>query len=156
MDYDIIDSPLGPILIAATSKGLCYVNFQNGLNKRIPDHEWVRNETRLSEVKEQISAYFAGTLKTFILPLDLKGTEFQRNVWSALQKIPYGTTMTYGELAQQIGKPKAARAVGNANNANPIPIIIPCHRVIGSRGELIGYAGGVEIKSALLKFEANH
>ena len=107
----------------------------------------------LKECSKQLTAYYAGSLKRFDLPLRLHGTEFQKKVWHALQKIPYGETRSYGEIAAAIGNPKACRAVGLANNRNPVAIIVPCHRVIGANGALVGYAGGVWIKKYLLELE---
>ncbi len=106
-----------------------------------------------TEAIDQLRAYFKGTLKDFSLPLDLDGTPFQVKVWNALQEIPYGETISYGELAKWIGNPKAVRAVGGANGRNPIPLVVPCHRVIGSDGSLTGYGSGLPIKSALLEHE---
>lgn len=107
----------------------------------------------LVEAEKQLSEYFAGTRREFALPLAPVGTEFQRKVWDALRTIPYGETRSYGEIAAQIGNPKAGRAVGMANNRNPLPILIPCHRVIGADGTLVGYGGGLDVKSALLELE---
>lgn len=111
-------------------------------------------ETHLfREAKAQLDAYFAGRLKAFSLPLSPAGTEFQQKVWKLLQDIPYGTTCTYGEIAARAGNPKACRAVGMANNRNPLPILIPCHRVVGANGGLVGYGGGLDIKLRLLQLE---
>ena len=104
----------------------------------------------------ELAAYFAGARRVFTVPLDPAGTPFQRRVWEALRSIPYGKTASYGAIAAQIGNPRAARAVGMANHCNPIPILIPCHRVVGAGGELTGYAGGLEIKRRLLELEADH
>jgi len=115
-----------------------------------------REETPLmKEAGKELEEYFKGTRKTFTLPLSLKGTPFQKKVWQVLMTIPYGKTMTYKQVAEAIGNPKACRAVGLANNRNPIPIIVPCHRVIGSNGKLVGYAGGLHIKEKLLEMEQN-
>ncbi|MBO5330240.1 MAG: methylated-DNA--[protein]-cysteine S-methyltransferase [Anaerotignum sp.] len=123
---------------------------------KIP-REYILEETELIlECKKQLEEYFAGKRKTFDLPLVPRGTEFQQKVWKALQEIPYGETRTYGEVAAAIGNPKAARAVGMANNKNPIGIIIPCHRVVGANGKLVGYAGGMEKKEFLLELERNN
>jgi len=118
-----------------------------------PLEHWQYVKQLKTEASDQLRAYFKGTLKDFSLPLDLDGTPFQLKVWNALQKIPYGTTISYGELARWIGKPKAVRAVGGANGRNPIPLVVPCHRVIGSDGSLTGYGSGLPIKSALLEHE---
>ena len=116
--------------------------------------EYILEETELIlQCKMQLDEYFRGERKTFDLPLAPKGTDFQKKVWNALQKIPYGETKTYGEIAAAVGNPKAARAVGMANNKNPIGIIIPCHRVVGANGKLVGYAGGMDKKEWLLQLE---
>jgi methylated-DNA-[protein]-cysteine S-methyltransferase len=112
-----------------------------------------RDDTQSTEVIEQLTAYFAGDLKDFDVPLTMAGTDFQRAVWTELQQIPYGETITYGELAERLGRPSASRAVGLANGKNPISIIVPCHRVIGSTGNLTGYGGGLPRKRYLLDFE---
>jgi methylated-DNA-[protein]-cysteine S-methyltransferase len=109
-----------------------------------------------SEVENQLTEYFDGTRTTFELPLTMLGTPFQQRVWTALQEIPYGETISYGELAEQLGNPKASRAVGLANGKNPVSIIVPCHRVVGSNGDLTGYGGGIERKRHLLDFERVH
>lgn len=115
-----------------------------------------RKETPfMKEAVKELEEYFKGTRKTFTLPLSLEGTPFQKKVWQVLMTIPYGKTMTYKQVAEAIGNPKACRAVGLANNRNPIPIIVPCHRVIGSNGKLVGYAGGLHIKEKLLEMEQN-
>ena len=123
------------------------------INKKIQE-EMVQKETPLlKEIEKQLLEYLEGRRKTFDVPLNTKGTKFMKQVWTALQEIPYGEVRTYGQIAQTVGKPKAARAVGMANHRNPIPIIIPCHRVIGSNGKLVGYALGMEMKEFLLKLE---
>ena len=140
-----IDSPLGPLTLTETDGALVRLEFGGeGGSVRTP---------LLCQAAAQLEAYFAGTRTTFDLPLAPKGTAFQRRVWEALQQIPYGETRSYGELAAAIGNPKASRAVGMANNKNPLPIFIPCHRVIGSNGTLTGYAGGLDIKVRLLQLE---
>jgi methylated-DNA-[protein]-cysteine S-methyltransferase len=116
--------------------------------------EGIKENQVLTQTIKQLDEYFKGTLKDFGLSLHLEGTDFQIKVWQELAKIPYGETITYRELANKIGSPKAVRAVGNANNKNPIPIIVPCHRVIGSNGKLVGYAGGIKRKDQLLGFES--
>ena len=114
------------------------------------------SEPVLAETARQLREYFAGKLRDFSLPLDLQGTDFQLRVWNKLVEIPYGVIRSYAEIAVSIGAPKAVRAVGAANGANPIPIVVPCHRVIGSSGKLIGYGGGLPLKKRLLQLEANH
>lgn len=122
-------------------------------NKELPRDMQLTETPLLKEAARQLESYFAGELKEFSLPLEPSGTDFMRQVWSALCEIPFGKTATYGEIAERIGRPKAARAVGLANNRNPIPIFIPCHRVIGADGSLTGYRGGLEMKKKLLELE---
>jgi methylated-DNA-[protein]-cysteine S-methyltransferase len=124
-------------------------------NDKLPEDEQLCETALLLEAVRQLDAYFAGELKEFTLPLAPEGTEFMKKVWAALCEIPYGRTASYGEVAERIGAPKAARAVGLANNRNPIPIFIPCHRVIGADGSLTGYAGGLDMKQKLLDLERN-
>jgi methylated-DNA-[protein]-cysteine S-methyltransferase len=119
-----------------------------------PQRDWVENAAPFKDVVRQLQAYFEGKRRKFDVPLILEGTEFQLLVWRNLQKIPYGETVSYGQLARQIGSPEAARAVGLANGSNPIPIIIPCHRVIGSNGDLTGFGGGLPVKKKLLSLES--
>ncbi|GLZ14815.1 methylated-DNA--protein-cysteine methyltransferase [Actinomadura sp. NBRC 104425] len=154
--HAVLDSPVGPLTLVAHDGVLCglYVDAQRhrppqerfGLRAAIADEPF-------AAAAEQLKAYFAGELTTFDLPLALHGTPFQLRVWEALREIPYGETVSYGELAREIGRPTAARAVGLANGRNPISIIVPCHRVIGSTGGLTGYGGGLERKRFLLDFE---
>lgn len=140
---------IGTIYIGAVKDGITHVLLGE---EKLP--EYIEEETAMiQEAKKQLEEYFDGSRKKFDILLRPKGTPFQHQVWKALQEIPYGTTMTYGEIAKKIGNPKASRAVGHANNQNPIAIIIPCHRVIGANGTLVGYAGGVEKKQALLELE---
>lgn len=153
MYYDIIETRVGPILMAADNHGLCHVAFQTGPRKITPGDDWRYYPGKISEPVAQMKAYFAGELKAFTLAVNLDGTDFQIRVWKALCNIPYGETRSYGELARAIGNPQAARAVGNANNANRLPIVIPCHRVIGSNGKLVGYGSGLGIKQELLDLE---
>ncbi len=154
--YSHMASPLGPILIAGDAAGLRLINFQNATTMQQPAPDWVEDRQPLREAIDQLDAYFAGTLQGFTLKLAPAGTPFQHSVWHALQDIPYGATTSYGTLAKQLGKPKASRAVGAANGRNPLAIVIPCHRVIGSTGKLTGYAGGLDLKEALLAFERRH
>ena len=153
MYYQVIESPIGKLLLAGTNEALYEVHFHGGRDSVEPRTEWERNDTPFREVVHQLEAYFAGKLESFDLPLRPEGTEFQCTVWRALQEIPYGETWSYGQLARHIGKPRATRAVGGANNRNPIPVIIPCHRVIGADGSLIGFGGGLPIKKKLLELE---
>jgi methylated-DNA-[protein]-cysteine S-methyltransferase len=151
--YTHIASPLGPLLLAADDSGLREILFVNGRHPAKPDPAWKKDPASLKEPIRQLRAYFAGELEDFNLPLAPQGTPFQRKVWKRLCDIPYGETISYGELARRIGNPNASRAVGLANGSNPIPIIIPCHRVIGSNGKLTGYGGGLPIKEKLLALE---
>jgi methylated-DNA-[protein]-cysteine S-methyltransferase len=148
-----IESPIGPLLLAGDDHGLRHIHFLNGRRPPKPDPAWIADPAPLQKTIRQLRAYFAGELETFDLPLAPQGTAFQLNVWQKLCDIPYGETISYGELARRIGNPKASRAVGLANGSNPIPIVIPCHRVIGSNGKLTGYGGGLEIKEKLLSLE---
>jgi len=148
------ESPLGNTLLAADDHGLRLISFAQGWRPQHPQPNWRADPTPFLEIIRQLRAYFAGELKDFDLPLFLHGTDFQLLVWRTLQTIPYGETISYGQLAHRIGNPKGARAVGLANGSNPIPIIIPCHRVIGSNGSLTGYGGGIENKKALLTLES--
>ncbi|WP_292376789.1 methylated-DNA--[protein]-cysteine S-methyltransferase [Methanosarcina sp. UBA411] len=153
MYYDIIESPIGPILLAGNKEGLKHLIFLKGEKKvKIPE-DWIENKEFFREAARQLEAYFSGELESFDLKLAPEGTDFQKSVWKALCEIPYGETRTYTEIAVSIGKPRAYRAVGLANNRNPIAIIIPCHRVIGTDGKLTGYASGLDIKEFLLKLE---
>ena len=122
--------------------------------RRDPEPDWIYNERPFGEAMRQLGEYFDGTRREFDLPLKLNGTEFQLDVLRELQQIPYGETTSYGAIAKSIGRPKASRAVGAANGRNPIPIIVPCHRVIGSTGDLTGFGGGIDTKEALLRLEA--
>ncbi|HTR68516.1 MAG TPA: methylated-DNA--[protein]-cysteine S-methyltransferase [Terriglobales bacterium] len=153
MNYTNLESPVGPLLLTADDAGLRSILFVNGRERAQPDPAWRRNRQPLAEAIRQLRAYFAGELTAFDLPLAPEGTEFQRAVWDELCNIGYGETISYGELARRIGNPKASRAVGLANGSNPIPIVIPCHRVIGSNGKLTGYGGGLPIKQKLLALE---
>jgi len=153
--YTLHPSPLGDILLARTEAGITHIVFQEGTTAMTPEPDWKYDPTAFSDVATQLDAYFAGELTDFALPLAPEGTSFQLTVWEALQSIPYGETISYGELAQEIGRPTAYRAVGAANGRNPLPIVIPCHRVIGQDGSLTGYGGGLRFKKALLSLERN-
>jgi len=150
-----IDSPVGPLLLAGDNSGLREIRFVEGRRPQSPDPDWQPNPKPFAEAISQLHAYFAGERKDFDLPLILEGTDFQLRVWNTLREIPYGTTVSYLQLAEKIGNPKAVRAVGLANGANPIPIIIPCHRVIGSDGSLTGFGGGLPAKKTLLGLESS-
>ncbi|GGZ98672.1 methylated-DNA--protein-cysteine methyltransferase [Arenicella chitinivorans] len=144
--HDTLETPLGQILLAATAQGLSSVVF----TERVPDG---RPNTITDRAKRQLRAYFDGDVRDFSVPLDVAGTAFQKQVWRALATIEYGRTCAYRDIAEQIGNPKAVRAVGLANGKNPVAIIVPCHRVIGADGSLTGYASGVDRKAWLLKHE---
>jgi methylated-DNA-[protein]-cysteine S-methyltransferase len=152
--YRTIDSPIGPLTLAGTGTTLRHLRMAEQTHE--PDRStWQpAGAEAFAAAVEQLSAYFAGELTRFDVDLELGGTEFQRRVWSALLTIPYGQTRSYGEIAAEIGSPGAARAVGLANGRNPIAIIVPCHRVIGSGGGLTGYGGGIERKTRLLEMES--
>jgi methylated-DNA-[protein]-cysteine S-methyltransferase len=147
--YDTIDSPLGDLLLAGDGRALTALHMDG-----VPGTGWRRDPRPFRAAAEQLRAYFAGELREFDLPLAPHGSAFQRRVWSALREIPYGRTATYAELAAAVGRPGAARAVGAANGRNPIAVVIPCHRVIGSGGALTGYGGGLARKRLLLDLEA--
>ncbi len=151
--YTQIESPLGSLLLAADEVGLREILFVNGRHPARPEPSWKEDRAVHSETIRQLQAYFAGELESFDLQLAPEGTPFQLGVWRTLCEIPFGQTISYGELASRIGNPKASRAVGLANGSNPIPIVIPCHRVIGSNGKLTGYGGGLPIKEKLLALE---
>jgi methylated-DNA-[protein]-cysteine S-methyltransferase len=144
---------LGPLLLGGTGDALTAIWLPSGRDRLEPDPDCIESAAPFAEAVRQLDAYFAGTLRRFDLPLAPAGTPFQREVWQALREIPYGETVSYGELARRIGRPSAVRAVGAANGQNPLSIVIPCHRVIGSDGRLVGYGGGLPAKSALLELE---
>jgi methylated-DNA-[protein]-cysteine S-methyltransferase len=154
--YQYMDSPLGKLLVAGDDKGLHLINFPKNGKPSLPESDWKENPKPLQEALLQLDAYFAGKLKTFSLNLYLDVKPFQKKVLTTLRRVPYGQTISYGKLAEKIGSPKASRAVGQANAKNPIPIVIPCHRVIGSNGNLTGFGGGISIKQALLDLEQRY
>jgi methylated-DNA-[protein]-cysteine S-methyltransferase len=156
MYYCYLDTPIGELLLAGDDDALCLVSFPEGSMRRDPEPDWIYNEKPFAAARQQLTEYFAGERREFDLPLKLNGTEFQMSVLQALQQIPYGETTSYADIAERIGRPKAVRAVGAANGRNPIPIIVPCHRVIGSHGDLTGFGGGLDTKEALLRLEAEH
>ena len=147
------DSPIGPLILAGDDEGLRFLMFGRGRHPAEARPEWEPDRGRLADAAKQLRAYFAGTLRAFDVPVAPQGTPFQQKVWQALLDIPYGETTSYGAIAKGLGKPNAMRAVGLANGSNPIAIIIPCHRVIGANGSLVGYGGGLPIKQALLALE---
>ena len=152
--YCYHQTPIGQLLLAGDGDNLSLLGFPNGKMQRRHEATWVKDAGPFKEVSLQLDGYFAGDRQQFDLALAPEGTEFQRRVWDALTEIAYGETWSYGELARHIGKPKASRAVGAANGQNPIPVIIPCHRVIGSSGKLTGFGGGLQTKEYLLGLEA--
>jgi methylated-DNA-[protein]-cysteine S-methyltransferase len=156
MYYCYLETPIGDLLLAGDEEALALVGFPQGSMRHDPEPDWIYNEKPFVEARRQLAEYFAGDRKSFELPLKLTGTEFQVRVLEELQRIPYGETKSYRDIAERIGRPKAVRAVGAANGRNPIPIIIPCHRVIGSHGELTGFGGGLDTKEALLRLEAEN
>jgi len=151
--YTHMPSPIGPLLLVADGSGLRQIIFATNGRPAEPKPDWIHDSLPFRELTRQLEAYFAGMLETFDLTLVPEGTPFQQKVWAELCHIPYGTTISYGQLAGRIGNPKGSRAVGLANGSNPIPIVIPCHRVIGSNGKLTGYGGGLHIKEKLLALE---
>ncbi|HEV7705130.1 MAG TPA: methylated-DNA--[protein]-cysteine S-methyltransferase [Gemmatimonadaceae bacterium] len=154
--YKTIDSPAGTLKLVASDKGLAAILFRDDDPSLAPLTPLVEDPSHpmLVETERQLREYFEGTRKSFTVPLDFNGTEFQKSVWQALLSIPFGETRSYGEIARQLGNPTASRAVGAANGRNPISIIAPCHRVIGSSGKLTGYGGGLDVKEMLLSLEA--
>jgi len=151
--YTYLPSPIGSLLLAGDNCALREITFPKNGSPESPPAGGIEHASAFAEPIRQLRAYFAGDLETFDLPLAPQGTPFQQKVWSELLNIPYGETISYGELARRIRNPNASRAVGLANGSNPIPIIIPCHRVIGSNGKLTGYGGGLPIKEKLLALE---
>ena len=152
MRYRYLASPIGELMLAGEER-LRVVGFPDGDKARRAEKGWTLDDGAFPEAVAQLGEYFAGTRHKFELDLELVGTEFQCQVWQALQDIPYGETCAYRDIAQRIGRPKAMRAVGAANGNNPIPIIVPCHRVIGSSGKLTGFGGGLPTKAYLLGLE---
>jgi methylated-DNA-[protein]-cysteine S-methyltransferase len=150
--YTTFESPVGPLLLTSDGARLTGIF----MDPPPPAGGWVRRDAAapFEDARRQLDDYFAGRRTDFDLPLAMSGTEFQRRVWTELRSIPYGTTISYGELAERIGNPNASRAVGLANGRNPLPIVVPCHRVIGANGSLTGYGGGLERKRTLLDLEA--
>jgi len=152
MNYVYVNSPIGKLLIAGDDSAIRLISFPN---RAEVEPGWIATSTGvLDNAARQLREYFDGRRVEFDLPLAPEGTAFQRDVWQKLCEIPYGSTISYGELARRVGNPKASRAVGAANGQNPIPIVIPCHRVIGSNGSLTGFGGGIDMKRRLLDFEA--
>jgi methylated-DNA-[protein]-cysteine S-methyltransferase len=160
--YDVVDSPIGPLLVGATSRGLCRISFdaegepnaELDQLARLFGPRVLRVPARLDAVRRQLDDYFEGRRQSFELEVDLTGVPaFQQEVLRELALVPYAETATYGGLAKRVGRPRAARAVGGALNRNPVPIVLPCHRIVGASGSLVGYGGGLERKRALLDLE---
>jgi len=159
--YAKLDSRIGTVWVASTTTGLCKISL--GQERAGPFLSWLSRNLDAGDPREapdvmgaattQLREYLSGQRRDFDVPLDVRGTTFQRAVWSQVARIPYGATATYGDIAQLVGKPRASRAVGGAVGANPLPIVIPCHRVIGARGDLTGFGSGLAIKEALLRLE---
>lgn len=155
MKHKLIPSPVGKLKLVVSARGLTAILWENDDPERVPcePSRESHDDPVLNEAERQLKEYFEGKRTCFSLPLDPHGTEFQKRVWAALRAIPFGKTRTYGEIAREIGKPTASRAVGAANGKNPLSIVVPCHRVIGASGELTGFAGGLEAKARLLALE---
>ncbi len=151
-----LDSPIGRLRLVATDQGLSHLLFDQQVGEDLEsdgDPAETDNHPVLDEAATQLEEYFAGRRQEFDIPLDLSGTEFQRAAWSALANVPFGETRSYRQQAEAIGRPKAVRAIGAANGQNPVPIVLPCHRIVGSDGSLTGYGGGLPIKEYLLNHE---
>lgn len=153
MWFDEFATPVGKLTIAVDDSGVRHVLFETNRHAPPPVDQWQRDRGATREVREQLLEYFAGTRQTFTLKMNPVGTPFQRRIWLALGNIPFGQTWSYGELAHKLGKPAASRAVGAANGRNPLPILLPCHRVVGADGSLTGFGGGLKTKAWLLAHE---
>ena len=151
--YSYVECPLGRIVVRGDGQCLTGLFLPQHKGWAGPDASWVHSDVPFAAVRDQLDEYFAGERGQFDVPLRLAGTPFQQRVWQELLHIPFGTTVTYRQLAQRIGRPRAVRAVGSANGRNPVSIIVPCHRVVGAGGQLTGYAGGIETKRRLLELE---
>ena len=156
MLYSYVESPIGALLLGGSADALKLVSFPTGRKTRTPAPDWERSDETFADARAQLNAYFDGTLREFDLRLGLAVTEFQAQVLAELRGIPYGETRTYGDIAVRIGRPKAVRAVGAANGSNPLPIVIPCHRVVGADGKLTGFGGGLDTKRFLLDLETRY
>jgi methylated-DNA-[protein]-cysteine S-methyltransferase len=154
--YKMMESPVGPLKLVASDKALVAILWHPDSPRRVRLSDLVAQDRHpvLLETERQLGEYFSGKRKSFSIALDMRGTPFQKDVWEALLAIPFGETRSYGQLAKQLGNPRATRAVGAANGRNPVSIIVPCHRVIGSSGKLTGLAGGLEVKARLLSLES--
>ncbi len=153
MWFDEFATPIGKLTVAVDDTGVRYVLFESSRHPMTARDDWKRDRKATREVREQLLEYFAGKRKGFDLQVNPVGTPFQRKLWLALAKIPHGSTVSYGELAAKIGRPAASRAVGAASGRNPLPILLPCHRVVGSDGSLTGFGGGLPVKAWLLSHE---
>jgi len=151
--YTQLESPIGSLLLTLEDEHLTNICMFNQKRNVEVQPDWVANDRHFRSIARQLQEYFRGKRRQFDIPMRLQGTDFQLSVWQQLSKIPYGETATYGDIAKRIDNPKAVRAVGLANGRNPIPIIVPCHRVIGTNGKLTGFGGGLENKAILLKIE---
>jgi methylated-DNA-[protein]-cysteine S-methyltransferase len=151
--FTTMASPIGELLLVGDGETLSGLYMQDGRKPKRVASDWSEAAAPFADVKTQLEEYFAGTRTTFAVPLSPQGAPFEREVWRALEEIPYGETVSYGEIARRVGQPGAARAVGTANGRNPIAVIVPCHRVIGADGSLTGYGGGLERKRLLLELE---
>ena len=156
MTHAVIDSPLGPLTAVTENAFLAGLFMADQRHRPDSSRFGPRDDSVLPELRDQLAAYWAGDLTHFTVPLALRGTPFQQQVWAALQRVPYGTTCTYADLAAAIGRPTEVRAVGAANGRNPVCLVVPCHRVVGSGGALTGYAGGLVRKQQLLQHELTH
>jgi methylated-DNA-[protein]-cysteine S-methyltransferase len=154
--YRIIDSPIGLLTLVGDGDALCGLHMEDQAHQPSVSPAWRRDDRAFPKAVEQVAAYFSGDLTEFDVPLRLEGTPFQRRVWDALCEIPYGETQSYGQVAARIGRPTAFRAVGLANGRNPVAVIVPCHRVIGANGSLVGYGGGLDRKVRLLELEREY
>lgn len=152
--YSEFESPVGTLLLAGNDRGLCLVSFPIDRYRRLSQDGWRRDDAALAEPRRQLEAYFDGALTDFDLQLQFLGSAFQNTVWHALRTVPFGETTSYGAIASRIGRPAASRAVGAANGANPLPIIVPCHRIVGASGALTGFGGGLQTKTYLLAHES--
>lgn len=151
--YGFLDCPVGRLLIAGADEVVMLINFPTGSQALKPRSGWARDDAMFAEAKQQLRDYFDGVRTDFTFPVAMDGTDLQKACWTALRAVPFGETVSYGELARRVGRPKASRAVGAANHANPLPIVVPCHRVIGSDRSLTGFGGGLETKQKLLALE---
>lgn len=154
--YDTLEAPIGTLLLAGCENYLRFASFATGRQARQPLEHWEHSPTMFTQAKTELSEYFQGERRNFDVPIKLSGTDFQKAVWQALIEIPFGETRSYGEIAKAIQNVKASRAVGGANNANPIPVIVPCHRVIGADKSLTGFGGGIPTKEFLLNLEGGN